>query len=98
MLNDDLRKRIASFAVLEDWSDECGQCSHQRLLHKGGSCRRKEREPPDGVNKIWSDFRRQAKPMGSTLKADFPKDVEQSVLFDGLHKLMTQISGQMTRT
>ena len=78
MLNDDLRKRIASFAVLEDWSDECGQCSHPSRLHKGGPCRRKEREPTDVVNKILSDFRRRAKPILSALKADFRKEAEQS--------------------
>ena len=41
---------------------------------------RQEREPPDVVNKIWSDLRRRAKPILSTLKADFRKEAEQSVL------------------
>ena len=49
------------------------------------------------VNKIWSDLRRRAKPILSTLKADFRKEAEQSVLLDGLQKLVTQISGQILR-
>ena len=94
MSNDDLRKRITSWAILEDWSDKCGQCGHQSLLYKGGPCTRKEKEPPDVVNKIWSDYRRRAKPILSTLKADFRKEAEQSALLDGLQRLVTQISGQ----
>ena len=58
MPNDDLRKRIASLAVLEDLADKCGQCGQPSLLHNVGPCTRKEKEPPDTVNKIWSDFRR----------------------------------------
>ena len=69
--NDNLRKRIASLPVLEDSSDKCGQCGHPSLLHKGGLCTRKEREPPDTVDKVWSNLRRQAKQILPTLKADF---------------------------
>ena len=42
--NDELRKRIAFLAVLEDWLDECGQCDHPTLLHKVGPFTRKEKE------------------------------------------------------
>ena len=56
MSNDDLKKRIASLVSLDDWSDKCGQCGRPTLLHKGGPCTRKEREPPDTVIKIWSEF------------------------------------------
>ena len=52
MSNDDLRKRIASLIVLEDWSDECGKCRRPSLLHRDGPCTRQESEPPDIVNKI----------------------------------------------
>lgn len=96
LLNDDLRKMIASLAVLEDWSDEYGQCGHPSLLDKEGPCTKKDREPPDVVNKEWSDFGRRAKLMLSTLKADFRKEVEQCLLLDCLKKLVTQISGQNT--
>ena len=89
LLNDDLRKRIASLIALEDWSDECGNCGRPSLLHRDGPCTRQEKEPPDVVNKIWSDLRRRAKPILATLKADYRKDAEQSVLLEGLHKLVT---------
>ena len=48
------------------------------------------------VNKIWSDLRKMAKPILSTLKADFKKETEESLIFDGLQRLVTHISGQNT--
>ena len=51
---DELKKRIAALAALEDWRDECG---HPILLHKGGPCTRKEGQLPDTDMKIWSEFR-----------------------------------------
>ena len=93
LLNDELRKRIASLIALEDLSDKCGKYGHLSLLHRDGSCTRKEREPLDVVNKIWSDLRKKAKPILSTLKVDLRKEAEQSVLLDGLQRPMTKISG-----
>ena len=92
--NDDLKKRVASLVALEDWSDECGRCGRPSLLHRDGPCTRKERELPEVVNKIWSDLRKRVKPILATLKADFRKEAEQSVLLDGLQRLITQVSGQ----
>ena len=46
------------------------------------------------VIKIWSEFRRRVKPILATLKADFHKEAKQSVLLDGLERLITKISGQ----
>ena len=40
LLTDVLRKKILSLIVLEDWNEECGQCNHPTLLHKGGQCTR----------------------------------------------------------
>ena len=94
MSNDDLRKRIASLISLEDWADECGICGRPSLLHRDGPCTRKERESPDVVIKIWSDFKKRVKPFLATLKTDFQKEAEQGVLLDGLQRLITQISGQ----
>ena len=34
LLNDDLKKHLASQIALEDWTDECGKCGYPRLLHK----------------------------------------------------------------
>lgn len=93
LLNDELRKRIASLIALEDLSDKCGKYGHPSLLHRDGPCTRKEREPLDVVNKIWSDLRKKAKPILSTLKVDLRKEAEQSVLLDGLQRPMTKISG-----
>ena len=93
MSNDNLRKRIASLISLEDGSDKCGKCGCLSLLHRDGPCTRQEREPPDIVNKIWSNLRRRAKPILATLKAEFKREAEQSVL-DGLQRFITQISGQ----
>ena len=92
--NEDLRRRVAALISLEDWADECGACGRPSLLHRGGPCTRQEREPPDIVIKIWSDFKKRVKPILATLKADFRKEAEQSVLLDGLDRLFSKISGQ----
>ena len=63
LYNDNLKKRIASLVSLDDWSDECRQYGRPSLLHKGGPCTRKEREPLDTVIKIWSELRERAKPI-----------------------------------
>ena len=34
LLNEDLKKCLASLIDIEDWTDECGQCGYPRLLHK----------------------------------------------------------------
>ena len=44
--------------------------------------------------KVWTDFKKRVKPILATLKEDYKKEVEQSVLLDGLTRLITQISGQ----
>ena len=82
--NDNLKKLVGSLVSLEDWSDECGTCGRPSLLHKDGPCTRREREPPDVINKIWSELRRRIKPILATLKEDFRKEAEQSVLLDGI--------------
>ena len=84
--NDDLRKRVASLVSLEDWADECGICGRPSLLHRDGPCTRKEREPPDVVIRIWSEFKKRVKPILATLKTDFRREAEQGVLLDGLQR------------
>ena len=44
--------------------------------------------------KVWTEFKRRVKPILATLKEDYKKEAEQSVLLDGLTRLITQISGQ----
>ena len=92
--NDDLKKRVSSLISIDDWSDECGQCGRPSLLHKGGPCTRSEREPPDVILKIWSDFRSRIKSVVTMVKADWKKETEDGLLLDGLRRLMVQISGQ----
>ena len=38
LLNDDLKKHLASQIALEDWTDECGKCGYPKLLHKELHC------------------------------------------------------------
>ena len=92
--NDDLKRKLAALFDLDDWSDECGQCGRPSLLHKGGPCTRKEKEPPDVVNKIWTDFRIRTKPILTVLKSELKKETEDSQLLDGLKKVLVTISGQ----
>ena len=92
--NDDLKKRVSSLISIDDWSDECGQCGRPSLLHRGGPCTRSEREPPDVILKIWSDFRSRIKSVVTMVKADWKKETEESLLLEGLKRAMVQISGQ----
>ena len=46
------------------------------------------------VIKVWTEFKRRVKPILATLKEDYRKEAEQSVLLDGITRLITQISGQ----
>ena len=82
--------------ILEDWSDECGQCGHPILLHKSGPCTRTQKESLEIVNKIWSDLRKRARPILASLKEICLKEKEQSLLLEGLQILARQISGQNT--
>ena len=43
---------------------------------------------------IWTEFKRRVKLILATLKADYRKEAEQSVLLDGIERLITQILGQ----
>ena len=56
--NDNLKKLVANCISLEDVYDKCGSCGQPTLLHKEGACTRTEKEPPDVVNKIWTDWKR----------------------------------------
>ena len=73
---------------MEDWSDSCVACGIPSLLHKDGPCTRQEREPPDVVMKVWTEFKRRVKPILATLKEEYKKEAEQSVLLDGLTRLI----------
>ena len=94
--NDELKKRVASLICIDDWSDECGQCGRPSLLHRGGPCTRSEKEPPDVILKIWNDFSTRTKAVVTMVKADWKKETQDSLLLDGLKKVMVQISGQNT--
>ena len=85
---------VTSLILLEDWADEYGACSRPPLLHRDDPCTKQEQEPPNVVNKIWSEFRWRVKLILAILKADFHKEAQQSGLLDGLERLITTISGQ----
>ena len=72
--NDNLKKLIGSLTSPEDVYDKCGACGHPTLLHKDGPCTRTEREPPDIVNKIWSELRQRVKPILAKLKEEYRKE------------------------
>ena len=92
--NNDLKKKIAALVSLDDWSDKCGQCGRPSMLHKGGPCTRQDKESDAVINKIWSELRKRVKPKIAILKSDFRKEAEDSLILDGLRKLLLQISGQ----
>ena len=92
--NDELKKRFLSLISIDDWSDECGQCGRPSLLHKGGPCTRLEKENPEVILKIWKDFLSRIKTVITMAKAEIDKGKEESLLLDGLKRLVTQISGQ----
>ena len=94
--NDELKKRVLDLVSIDDWSDECGQCGRPILLHKGGPCTRSEKESPEAILKIWKDFRSRIKTVITMAKADMSKEKEESLLLEGLKRLMNQIAGQNT--
>ena len=55
-----------------------------------------EREPLDVILKIWKGYTAWVKTIVKMAKAELRKDQEESLLLDGLKKLMVQISGQNT--
>ena len=89
--NDNLRKRVTTLISLEDWADKCGICGCPILLHRDGPCKRQERKLPNMVMRIWSEFKRRVKPILATLKAEYRKEGEHSLLLDGLNRLFNEI-------
>ena len=71
MLNNNLKMSVTFLISLEDWADECRECRRPALLHRDGPCTGAEREPPETVCKIWSEFKRRVKPILAMLKADY---------------------------
>ena len=94
LLNDDITKKLASLFCLEDLSDQCGQCRRLSFLHKDGTCTQKEKESPELVNKIWSDFRVRVKPILTVLKSESKKETEDGHLLEGLKMILVTIYGQ----
>ena len=98
--NEELRKRIINLVNIEEWADECSKCGYPRLLHldekhRDASCTQ-EAEVPDILNKNWSEFRKQVKPIVKAWKETLRKEHEEGVLLKGLERLDTKISGQNT--
>ena len=57
---------------------------------------KQEKEAPDVVVEIWSKLRMRVKLIIYALKAELRKETEESLLFEGLKKLLLQIAGQNT--
>ena len=85
---DELKKRVASLVLIDDWSDACGQCGRPSLLHKGGPCTRSDKESPEVILKIWEEFRNRTKAIVTVVKAESRKEVQDNVLLEGLKKVL----------
>ena len=88
---DDLKKRVMALVSIDDWSDECGQCSRPTLLHKGGPCTRSEKESPEAILEIWKEFRKRTKAVVTVVNAESLKEESENTLLDGLKKVLVQI-------
>ena len=94
LMNDDLKKRLASQIALEDWTDECSKCGYPKLLHKDGvlhhhhaTCTRGQ-EVPNILRENWKEFHKRVKPILKMMKEETKKEIEQGVLLQGLEKLI----------
>ena len=92
--NEELKKRLASQINLDDWADDCGKCGYPWLLHKelhrASTCTQ-EQEVPNILNKKWQEYRKRIKPLLRELKEASWKDAEQSVLLEGIERIVTKI-------
>ena len=61
VLNDELKKRLASLTNLEDWADDCSKCGYPKVLHKElhreAACK-KEQELSNILNENWREYRK----------------------------------------
>ena len=93
LLNDDLKKHLASQIALEDWTDECSKCGYPKLLHKDyvlhhdAACTR-EMEVPNILRENWKEFNKRVKPILKIMKEEMKKYMEQGVLLQGLKELI----------
>ena len=99
LLNDDLKKRLASQIDIEDWRDECSKCGYPRLLHKElhreAACT-KDQELPNILKENWKEYQKRVKPILKILKEEFKKEIEQGILLNGLTKLISSNTKNMT--
>ena len=91
----ELKKRVNDLIDVDDWTDECITCGKPDLLHKG-TCTRTEKEPPDELVKLWTDFRKRMKTIVRWDKSERRKDREEASLLEGLKKMMLELSEQNT--
>ena len=85
LLNDNLKKHLASQISLEDWTDKCSKCGYPRILqkdyafHHNAACTR-EMELPNILRENWKAYNTRMKPILKSLKEEMKKDMEQGVL------------------
>ena len=93
LLNDDLKKRLASQIALEDWTDECSKCGYPKLLHKDhvlhrdATCTR-GMEVPNILKENWKAYTQRVKPILKMIREDTRKEMEQGVLLQGLREII----------
>ena len=97
LLNDDLKKSLASQIALEDWTDECSKCGYPSLLHKDYALHRdatctRGMEVPNILRENWKVYSQGVKPILKMMKEDQRKEMEQGVLLQGLKELVTTIT------
>ena len=97
LLNDNLKKRLASQIALEDWTDECSKCGYPKLLHKDHVLQRdatcsQGMEVPNILRENWKAYSQRVKPILKIMKEDQKKEMEQGVLLQGLKELVTTIT------
>ena len=56
----DLKKRLNELVDLDDWADKCAACGRLDLLHRG-SCTRTEKDSPEDLVRIWTEFKKRMK-------------------------------------
>ena len=82
LLNDDLKRRLASQISLEDWTDERSKCGYPKLMHKDhllhrdATCTRGP-EVPNILKENWKAYTQRVKPLIRMLRDEAIKEAVQ---------------------
>ena len=92
----DMKKRLNKLADFDDCMDECAVCRRPDLLHKG-PCTRTEKDSPEGILGILTEFRKRMKTVIRWTKANREKEKDEYFLLEGLKKLMFYLTEHNTK-